>query len=180
LHKILLTFVRDHSRDAVAIRRALESGDLKLAKRIAHTLKGMAGSIGAMGLQPAAEDMDAALKNVDAAAYPALLDVLESALTSVTTGLARLDEFDAEERAAAFPTGPTDTRSVLLLLDYLETLLQEMDPDAEITADTLCKHLSQGPAQPLANELVDQLANFDFDAAVHTIARLREMLKVSS
>jgi CheY-like chemotaxis protein len=180
LHKILATFLRDHRDDAFVLRQALADGDMQLAQRIAHTLKGVSGSIRATELHPAATALDAALREGAADRYPELLDTLARTLASVTDSLARRGDHDAGKSAAEVPVGPTDMRAVLPLLDELADLLRELDPDAEISANALRRQLGAGPAQLHADELVEQLAKFDFDAAGQTLARLRETLYIPS
>jgi two-component system, sensor histidine kinase and response regulator len=180
LRKILLSFLHDHQGDALAMRRALVDNDMRLAQRIAHTLKGVSGSIGAMELHPAATALDDALKNGATDRYPDLLDTLESVLASVIDGLSSLGEQGADDNAAEAVTGPPDIGMILPLLAELAGLVREMDPDAEIAADALRRKVGAGPARPLADELVAQLAKFDFDAAGQTLARLREALAASS
>jgi polar amino acid transport system substrate-binding protein len=180
LYKILASFHHDHQVDALAIRQALAGGDMPLAQRITHTLKGVSGSIRATELQSAATALDAALRESATDRYPELLDALERALASVTDSLADLGEHDVEGSAAGALAGPMDMKIVLPLLDELAGLLRELDPDAEITANALRLQLGAEPAQSLADELVEQLAKFEFDAADQTLALLREMLRVPS
>ncbi|MDP2369064.1 response regulator [Rhodoferax sp.] len=179
LHRILMNFLHDHGDDVLAIRRALQAQDTHLAQRIAHTLKGISGSIGAKALRPAAIALDAALRSRATATYPRLLDAVESALTLVTHSLSRLAQQDAQRTPADAPSGPLALDGLLPLLDHLSVLLRDMDPDAEVAANALRMRLGPGPAQPLAQELVKQLAKFDFDSAGHLLTRLREELKVT-
>jgi signal transduction histidine kinase/CheY-like chemotaxis protein len=95
MRSLLASFLRDHANDALKLRQAVAAGDMQSAHHIAHTLKGVAGAIGASALQAAATTVDAAVKQGTPAA--ALLDALEDALTSVTNGLGNLP---AEARAA--------------------------------------------------------------------------------
>ena len=180
LQQILATFLHDHHDDAQSIRGALESGDMQLAKRIAHTLKGVAGSIGATEVQSAATALDAAFAQGMRSSYEQLLDTLESALVVVTGGLAGLGQHEGGGQVGEAAISPSNIEAVLPLLDYLASLVRELDPDAEITACTLRRQLGAGPAQALADELVEQLANYDFDNAGRMLERLRETLKVSS
>jgi signal transduction histidine kinase/DNA-binding response OmpR family regulator/HPt (histidine-containing phosphotransfer) domain-containing protein len=180
LYKIMASFLHDHQGDALAIRQALAGGDMPLAQRITHTLKGVSGSIRAAELQPAATALDAALREGTTDSYPELLDALERALASVTDSLAHLGEHDVEGAAAEALAGPVDMKIVLPLLDELAGLMRELDPDAEITANALRLQLGAGPVQSLADELVEHLAKFEFDAAEQTLALLRETLRVAS
>ncbi|HEX8986685.1 MAG TPA: PAS domain S-box protein [Rhodocyclaceae bacterium] len=58
----LLARFAENQRDAVAaIRSAMAAGDAATAKRLAHTLKGLAGNVGAMRLANSAADAEAAV-----------------------------------------------------------------------------------------------------------------------
>lgn len=59
----------------------------------------------------------------------------------------------------------------------LDWLLRDMDPDAEEVANTLRQHIGVAGLQPLAQELVRQLAKFDFDSAGHTLNQLKAELE---
>ena len=83
LYLRLLKLVRvKHGGDAALIRAALLAGDVPLAHLLAHTLKGVAGTIGAAWLQDAAQVMELAsarhAPNID----PLLVDGLETALAA--------------------------------------------------------------------------------------------------
>ena len=80
--RLLADFVRDHGDDAKAIREALAAGDIGLAKRMTHTLKGLAGNLSATAVQRAAKAVDAGLKDPEAQKdlTVARLQALESAL----------------------------------------------------------------------------------------------------
>jgi signal transduction histidine kinase/CheY-like chemotaxis protein len=173
LRQILTNFQHDHRSDAAALRQALTSRDMELAHRIAHTLKGVAGSIGAATLRSAATALDAALKN-GGEIHPDLLDAFEHALTTVTDGLAWLDESARETTA-----GPTESGTLMPLLDEVAALLRDRDPDAEIAAATLRGRIGAGASRLLADALVEQLGRFDFDAAGHTLIQLKAALEVS-
>lgn len=180
LCKLLVEFYRNHSIDAQAIRQALDSGDTQLAQRIAHTLKGIAGSIGAVELQVAAKAMDAALKAGSTKAYPDLLVDLEAALSPVMDGLALLNEGDAAMSSAATSSGPLDIEAMLSLIDELAALLDEMSPEAVEKAQTIRNHLGAGAAMDAAEILLEQLARFDFADASATLSKLRDSLGAES
>ncbi|MDP2963086.1 MAG: response regulator [Sulfurimicrobium sp.] len=175
LHKILMNFLRDHHGDAEAILCALQTKDVFLAQRIAHTLKGVSGAIGAKAVQTAAIALDAALRNQATATYRRLLDNLDNALALVISSLTWLEQ---QEIASPVETAAEaiDPQELQVMMNQLSNLLQDMDPDAEIAALALRKRLGPDNAQPLSNELVKQLITFDFDSASQTLARLREEL----
>jgi HPt (histidine-containing phosphotransfer) domain-containing protein len=115
-------------RDAVAqVRAALAAGDAGTAERIVHTTKGVAGNIGAAGVQSAAESVERALREklgerevrlrIDALAPPlsALVSALDAALAASAP---------AKAAASIDPAQLTSVRTRLL------ELLAEDDAEA--------------------------------------------------
>lgn len=58
---LLRKFLSGQHRTCAEVNRALDSGDDALAERLAHTCKGVAGSIGANDVQEAARQLEAAI-----------------------------------------------------------------------------------------------------------------------
>lgn len=179
LRQILLSFLQDHRNDAQDLRQALKSQDLVLAQRIAHTLKGLAGAIGAQELRPAAIAMDAALRSRTSPTYPRLLDRLENTLALVVHSLSSLEQGQNDGACAAPTVGTSGGADLQPLVAQLEHLLRDLDPDAEEVASLLLEQTGTGPLQPSALELVRHLARFDFDSANHTLNQLKAEMKVA-
>ncbi|MFP4246233.1 MAG: PAS domain S-box protein [Halochromatium sp.] len=94
--RILGMFIRSHGEDAQRLESLILKGQLDAAERIAHALKGTAGTIGAQPIQTLASDLDAALKRHDGEAarvplalltarLPRLIEALETVLAEPTT-----------------------------------------------------------------------------------------------
>jgi len=81
--KLLRQFV-EHGRVIEQITEALDRGDKALAERLAHTLKGVAGNVGATQVQFAAGALEKVIRDDSAAKH------LDSAKQQVTTVLASL------------------------------------------------------------------------------------------
>jgi CheY-like chemotaxis protein/HPt (histidine-containing phosphotransfer) domain-containing protein len=88
--RMLLMFHAEHEQDVPAIRAALHSNDLKLARRLAHTLKGLAGSLGADELRAVAKDLEMAIAEGNEPAYEDLLSQVEQKLAVVMTSIATM------------------------------------------------------------------------------------------
>ena len=178
--KLLVEFFQDHSEDIHAIRQALDQEDLATAQRIAHTIKGVAGSIGAGDLQCDAESLETAFKEAQQDLYPALLSRLEDALAPVMQGLAVLSAHGETEEPGKEDGGPMDVEAILPLLDELQTLLEEMDPEAEEKAAALKARLGAGAHLGLVNTLSKQVGEFEFEEAQETLVRLRKSVAKDS
>jgi two-component system sensor histidine kinase/response regulator len=59
--RLLSIFVAQHFQDGQAIRAAWQSNNIELARRLAHSLKGVAGTVGADELRTAAKDLEMVL-----------------------------------------------------------------------------------------------------------------------
>jgi HPt (histidine-containing phosphotransfer) domain-containing protein len=178
--KLLVEFFQDHCDDVHAIRKALDQDDLVTAQRIAHTIKGVSGSIGAGDLHRDAASLDSALKEGQQDLYPELLSRLEGALTPVMQGLKTLAVNSETEEPAAEDGGPMDIEVVMSFIDELQTLLEEMDPEAEDKVSKLKTQFAGGAHKKLVNTLSKQVGEFEFEDARETLAKLRKALETDS
>ena len=81
--KLQLDFLKNNSTKYAEIVEAIESGDIKLAHRLAHTLKSNSALLGKNGLRKAAEKVEMQLFSESAAASKAALAILEIELSVV-------------------------------------------------------------------------------------------------
>jgi len=129
--KLLRQFAEQQGPAVEPITAALTQGDIALAERLAHTLKGVAGNIGAKPVQSAAGRLEKLIRDRAAAAET------ESALRQVATAL---DPLLAQLRSAlpspapkpVLPTiqpvaDPAQSRAAVA---QLTKLLSEFDPGA--------------------------------------------------
>jgi len=85
--RILTLFADSHSADGQRLAALIGENDLIAAERLAHTLKGAAGSVGALPIHQLATELDAALKRGDRAAAEAALAPLAERLPRLITAL---------------------------------------------------------------------------------------------
>jgi CheY-like chemotaxis protein len=175
--KLLVEFYQDHQEDLHAIRHALDQENLETAQRIAHTIKGVSGSIGAADLQRDAASLETAFKKGKHQLYPELLHRLENTLVPVMQGLEALSVAGETGEPAAMDGGQIDVAAILPLLDELQTLLEEMDPEAEDKVADLKAQLGGGTHQKLVNIMAKQVGEFEFEDARKTLAKLRNALE---
>jgi two-component system sensor histidine kinase/response regulator len=150
------------------IRSALDAGDMALAQRLAHTLKGVAGNIGAEALQAAAAELEHAIR----AQHPrteiaGLLAAAELPLRALLQALAPV----LRPAAAAGPAAaaaPADTQQFKRIGSELRALLASDDAAA---LDMLEQH--RGLLQQVLGADFDTLAqaaaDFDFGQALELL-----------
>ena len=91
-HEILIMFYQDHHLDGNKLSEAIQNKDTESAKHIAHTLKGVASSVGAMMLFEKTKAFDIAINENRVDEYQKLLSALLPELTNVMQNIkANLD-----------------------------------------------------------------------------------------
>ncbi len=126
--KLLIKFYEEYSKADTNIADALQQGDRELAQRLAHTVKGVAGNIGANDLQEVSGHLETAIKKgADAdfqpkiAAFGERLGQTVDALRDFVTSQASV-----EEEKSAWQTG--DAEKLRDLLEKLEPHLRSRKP----------------------------------------------------
>ena len=89
--RVLTLFQSEHTQAAAKIRAALAAQDHELARRLTHTLKGVAGTVGATDLFAAAKNLEAVIAAADPAAIEPALAQVEANLSAVLDAIARMD-----------------------------------------------------------------------------------------
>lgn len=83
---LLEIFIQDHSGDDQKLLKAIKNNESEVATRIAHSLKGVAGSIGAEGLKKQSELAERSLKSGDVPEQT-VLDELAHQLAETSAGV---------------------------------------------------------------------------------------------
>ena len=174
LHKLLVDLVSDHAGDLEHLQRALDSGDTRAAQRIVHTLKGVAGAIGAAALQRAAGAVEAALRYGHTAEIPPAMQAFQVSFTPLLDGLERwvATQSPGVSSFVAMTMNPARIRA---LFAETRSLMQDLDPDALAKLETLLRAMGLGASDnELARQLVNETAAFNFDVALHCLTQLGE------
>ena len=175
LKKLLGEFCIDHGDDVSAIRTALEQGDNDTAQRLAHTIKGVAATIGADELNLKAGKLEAAIKQDELDNVNELVEQLALVMAPVLDGLSVLiPEQEADGQSAAVePLTPEEFNQQL---DELAKMLEEMDPDAEDKVTEISRRPGIQIDRHLLNKLARFVSGFEFDAAQECLESIRSNL----
>jgi CheY-like chemotaxis protein len=166
--KLINNFVKDNRNRYGEIEEAVRNGDIKLAHRLAHTLKSNACYLDKSLLQQAAAFIESQLKDGQNLATPEQMAALERELNKVLTELEPLVKDVSESQSATYAE-PVDTKTSLELLGKLETLLELGDLEARQFIDALRRI-------PGSEALIQQIEDLDFDLALDTLAELKKGL----
>ena len=170
---LLATFHADESDAPARLQAALAAGDLALAERIAHTVKGSAGSIGAEQVQSVAAEVERACSGGAVAEAQAQLEALTAALDEVMGGLAGLFAAQAGGDGDGNQDGAAEADASALSEDELRTLiatlrgfLENDDTDANELLDEQAAALASLLGERTVTEIREAVDNFDYEQAL--------------
>ena len=167
--KILKKF-RDGQADAVQrIQLAAESGDTECARREAHTLKGLAGNIGADELQALAQKFEAAFNHGDDQ-WDQDLPQLQDELARVIAALKDIGPGVATEGIEA--AAELDPALVADLLVTLRERLEDDDAAAGESLDALRAQLPSVAHQEALEVIGKAIEDYEFEDALLALSEL--------
>jgi PAS domain S-box-containing protein len=166
--KLLHRFRRDWANAAEQIEEALSRSDIEEAMRLAHSLKGVAGNLGAQRLFDRAADIEARIRDRQLPLPTVRWGEFVRVLGEVSDGLANLPE-------QADPKWPSETAGEIdeaTLVTNIKDLIRSLDDDLDDARTRLARLRPRliehvGPAR--IAELEAQIDDFDIDAAIATL-----------
>ncbi len=173
---LLLQFAAKQANAPTEIAAAIASGDRKLAERIAHTVKGVAGNLGLGKVFAVAEKLERAIRHedvVDAATLEefslvvgrqvgAIRGAMEAVMPAEVSVEESRGEFDGEAASAA--------------IAQLRLLLEQSDGDTSQAFGDVERMLAGRVARPRLEALSGAINEFDFDAALKSLDAIADDL----
>jgi HPt (histidine-containing phosphotransfer) domain-containing protein len=162
---LLRQFVAYHADDMTPLAEFLAVGDQATAVRLAHSLKGAAGTVGADGIAAGARRIELALRESPAAAGEQLhadMADIERAFQSLTTVLA----------VPPLPAPPPAEAPAPKLLRQILAALESRLDEGDFTAVALFRDHADVLRTALGSrydEVAAQIRQFDFKAALATL-----------
>jgi HPt (histidine-containing phosphotransfer) domain-containing protein len=165
-------FVKSNQNRYNEIIDAFNSGDIKLAHRMTHTLKTNAGQIGKTALQKAAADVELSLKKDAALPGETQMNIFKAELS---IALEELRPYLIETNNAAQPEtagADFDADKALRLFDKLEPLLKRGSPEC-------LKYIGQLRQIPGSDKIIEQIEEFNFDIAADILKNIKKKMEGS-
>jgi len=163
--KLQAYFIKYKQSSCDEIVKAVEAGDLKLAHRMAHTLKSIAGQVGEKGLQDAAGAVESMLADEACTPCYETLSAMETefalALENLSSRLSDSVTDDAPE------TG--DMEKVWDVIGKLESLLVNSRPECMDLLDDI-------RMLPSSGELARLVEEFEFESAITELNKIKEQI----
>jgi PAS domain S-box-containing protein len=174
LKKLLSSFRRENSRIMENLLQALSQGDRQGARRIVHTVKGVAGNLGAYQLSEAAGSLETAVHRGSALeALRPELDLFDQKLAEVLWSIGVMEEQE-KQWGAPVAGGAVDPELLAGLARKLNDLLEVQNLNALGVWDEL-KPLLSGEAARLLDE---KLGELDFGDASRLLSAIMQELEI--
>jgi CheY-like chemotaxis protein len=171
--KLLLKFRSSEADFVEQFRQAVTDNDMESARRYAHTLKGVAGNIGAEDVQQTAAALESAcLENTVPEEINILLDNVAAALSPMLAGLSAL-----EQSATPTQSRTVDPEKRKALLGQLRELLEDDDTDATEVIEKLEGMVGTGDHTSVLQQLATAIGEYDFDQALAELETLESIWK---
>ena len=175
LHKIMIDFNQQYQNAMPQLRELIASGQPD-AERFAHTLKGLAATLGATDLAESAKKIEFALHRQEADNLTELLAELESSLKSALTAASSLSEPSAAPLTPSLQQQNADPILIRQLIFEIRGLLAKNS----LSTRKRCLQLQEavsglGVAESLAH-LIAQVNELDFSEAEKSLLILEKDL----
>lgn len=174
--RLLSKFIRE--ADFIArFRAAMAAGDEPGAQRLAHTLKGNAGNIGAETIEAAAQALENTFrKKIPDVEVVARLEELDKVLSPV---VAALERFEAGSQSTpALVTTQIDVELLAPLLKQLAALLADDDTAALDRLDNIKVALKNAACHAELAEVIKRTERYEFETALIALRKLASTIGV--
>jgi two-component system sensor histidine kinase/response regulator len=172
LYRKLLGKFLESNKDVVSeIRKNLEDGDMETAARLAHTVKGVSGNLGAERLFSVAAELEKSIMQGEMESLESLVENFESHLNVVMDGIQALEEKEASKRKKEAISAETavEMNTVKPIIVEMVSLLETDITEAMNLLEDLRGYLENSPLWEEFIKLEKHVEGFDTDSALITL-----------
>jgi HPt (histidine-containing phosphotransfer) domain-containing protein len=173
---LLMRFAMDQNDVGAQISSALESRDLKLAERIAHTVKGVAGNMSIRKIFSSAGSVEKAICERDPA-LPALLGEFRSLLDHQVHAIRQALPDASAQHARRKMNRDFDAHEASSVARRLQELLEASDGASEEAFSAFTDAAGGVVDKQQLDALGSAISEFDFDSA---LSKLNEILQITA
>ncbi|MBF0588494.1 MAG: response regulator [Magnetococcales bacterium] len=157
------------------INGALAAGDEEAAERLAHTLKGLSGTIGALGLAEQVRQLESAIREGSAARIEAFskacLSALEKLCDDLAEALPSMEKDRTSEAGMDQQVSEMDSETRDMLLNKARELLESYDAWASEPLKALRKMPHDELLAKAVDTALDRAELYDFEGALLALER---------
>ncbi|MCL2088206.1 MAG: PAS domain-containing protein [Oscillospiraceae bacterium] len=164
--KMRINFVKNNQTIHQQIDEAVAIGNMTLAHRLAHSLKGNAGLVGKTELKNAAAEVESLLQEGPDSIWENKMNRLKTELELVIDEFKPLLIQDTSEQEQEI----MGDDEIVELLDSLLPLLENLNPES-------VSFLGKLQGVPDSAELAEHIENYDFESAVKALVLMKNKLQ---
>ena len=172
--KLLQKFSENQADTISQMTRALQSGDKELTVRLAHTLKGVSGSIGATGLQGLASRLESAIKD---SADGQTNSLLADTGTELDRVIKLIDGLKAKKASQGTPDSKELPAELVPQLQDLLAKLEEYDSAAEDMLFEILDKVEGTPVYDMLTGIMKQVGQYDLEGAAEKLQPIIEQIQ---
>lgn len=173
LLRTLLLMFRDKYKDAASdLQRMVSEGNNEEALRLAHSLKGVAGTLSAKELMDAAAAVEYAFRDGKTETMPALINAVDEALRPAIAAAATLDKDNAPTQTTPQSSQNIDHSEIILALTDVREHISNNNLKAYKTFIALKQSLLGHGVDAEVAELGNKLERFDYPDALRVLDHL--------
>jgi len=171
-HKLLLQFLENNEGTVAMLQVALKQGDYPRATMNLHTLKGVAGTIGADHLYAATRDLEKRIKEGQDEKIAQQMEYFSSSLLGVLHSIRGLEESVAESNSPQKGENRTDLSQSKALIETLQGYLANYDTEATAVFEKLKALPVSNHYQVEFKKIQMALNNYDFEKALEQLKEI--------
>jgi PAS domain S-box-containing protein len=172
--KMFVRFRETQSDVATRIREAIARGDAEGAMREAHTLKGLAGNIGANDVAGMAGKLEQSMKANDEKGMKLTLGELDRHMQALSQYLSL--PIGSEAKAEQGSGAPLNQAALTSALGRIVELIDGNETEALSAVEQILPQLAAIGQSAPGRQLAALLAQYDFDAAADVVGRISTAL----
>ena len=176
---ILLQFRESAVKIVSDLRAVLNEDDFEAATHLAHTLKGVAGNIGASGVQEVANTLESDLKQGKVSDLESGFKDLERQVSKVVTELSVFDEKEESKSSRSISDRDIDFDAITPLFFQLKTLLEDDNSEASEVLYEIETHLKGTAVETRLKQLIKIVDQFDYEKALINLQGLTITLNIA-
>jgi len=166
LRKLLHRFCENETDVISRIKTAIENNDANTATREAHTIKGLAGNIGAIKMAECAGAVEDMLRRGESDGLALVLDAMEQELATLLERIVAVMGPPQTTENAPAASGKVNMAVLAHELRQLAALLADDDSRAGKIVDGIADSLAAAGQDAPANQLKKLIAKYDFEGAM--------------
>jgi PAS domain S-box-containing protein len=175
--KLLQKFSHNQDSAVSEITTALQQEDVATAERLAHTIKGVSGNIGAMDLHFAAKELESGIKDKGAEAAEELISAVQSQLDIVLSSIGNLTaEATPPASGNSGKSSEMDMGRIGPFLKELKEFIEDDDTDALTVLEKLRLLVTGDELEKTLNSIEKSLNSYDFEEALNYLVKFEAKL----